>query len=577
MSRNSILTAETVWLWALWCAVAAMVLGTGLCVLDYPQLEPDDHRFLSLLQEVAAGHTSFWQACVVENRWDHLWWVDTTAVVRFFRPTLIASYWVDVAAFGGGPGALLRTNLALHGLACGLVVVLLFRLLRAGWIAAACCLLFAAFTCHSEVIWYVAGRNETLAASAFLGALLLHGMPSQRGCWRWLAVPCFVFALAAKELTIALPLLCLAWDVWISRRCAGVRDSWRRDRRLWWGYGLSIPAYFSVRWVALDSAAGSQLVYPYFVLPSHPGFVMHVLTGLRNYLENLCLGQLTPPFLRPDQYGAFTSTAGSLVVVACLLATAVWLRRDRRTWLAATLALATWLPTSFVYITERYLYLPSVALAVWAGLVVQRAGPRLRVGFGVVLLVWISHQASWLWRKNLDISHRPREAYALRELLRHAQDSLLTAKTVCLLDFPGDPIHAQFAEAQLRVHLARPDLRVHVLSTWPMGQARRAGLQVARIDANTFEVETAEQLMEQAAMLFPGTPFVPGTVVEREQLGFRVEVLDGDGVHARRLRFTMPSPLSDYTFVRWVPPAQAVPGTLPALLMLAGRLAVLRP
>ena len=68
-----------------------------------------------------------------------------------------------------------------------------------------------------------------------------------------------------------------------------VRDAWRRDRWLWCGYGLSMLAYFSLRWAVLDSASGSQLVYPYFVSPSHPGFLLHVATGLRNYLENLCL------------------------------------------------------------------------------------------------------------------------------------------------------------------------------------------------------------------------------------------------------------------------------------------------
>ncbi|MFY9342170.1 MAG: hypothetical protein WAT39_06765 [Planctomycetota bacterium] len=556
-------------------AVAAVVLATGLCVLAHPQLEPDDYRFLSLLQDLAAGRTTFWRAAVVENRWDHLWWVDTDAVVRFFRPTLIASYWFDVTLFGASPEALLRTNLALHLLACGLVTALLFRLSGPGLSTAGAAVLFAAFACHCEVVWYVAGRNETLAAIGFLGALLLHGAPSQRARWRWLALPCFLVALLAKELVIALPLLCVLWDVQVSRRSCGVVDALRRDRWLWAGHAACILGYAIARTAVLGSLAGDT-VYPYFVAPGHPGFLAHLVTGVRNYVENLGLAQLTPPFLRPEQYAAVTSATGSLLVVAAIAATAWLLRAERRAWFTAALALLTWLPSSVVYISERYVYLPSLALAAWAALVVQRAAARLRPWLALLLAAWCAHQAYWAFQKDHDISHRLREAQALHELLATSPDTLRGARTVCLLDFPSNTVHAQFVQDQLRVETGRPDLVVHVLTTLAPDGARTGELGVTRIDERTIEVGAPGQLMKPDAMLFPGTPLTAGTVVARQRLPFRVEVVDGDGTAVRRLRFTFDRPLGDHTFVRWQPVAP-VAGPVPSHWLRHGRFTVLLP
>jgi hypothetical protein len=40
------------------------------------------------------------ERALVENRWDHLWWIADRDPVRFWRPTVLASFAVDRAIWG---------------------------------------------------------------------------------------------------------------------------------------------------------------------------------------------------------------------------------------------------------------------------------------------------------------------------------------------------------------------------------------------------------------------------------------------------------------------------------------------
>ncbi|MBU0755636.1 MAG: hypothetical protein KJ645_10890 [Planctomycetes bacterium] len=62
----------------------------------------------------------------------------------------------------------------------------------------------------------------------------------------------------------------------------------------------------------------------------------------------------------------------------------------------------TWLPTSFVYVSERYLYLPSLAVAAFAGLLLEKASERKMIFAGAVCvaLLWGGHQGYKLHNKH---------------------------------------------------------------------------------------------------------------------------------------------------------------------------------
>jgi hypothetical protein len=558
-------------------AACGIVLWTCLPVLEHPQLEPDDYRYLALVTEFQLGRVPFLTAAVVENRWDHLWWVDTAASVRFFRPTLFLSFLADDLVHGSSPAGLLTTNLLLHLACCVLATLLAFRF--AGGIGATLAsALFAAFSCHAETIWYVSGRNETLAALGFLAALLLHVQGR-----RWLALPCFAFALCAKELTVALPVLLWLHDRWLGRR----QGAPSAGAGIWVAHAALCAAFFVVRRLALGTAA-VELVYPYLVSPTRPDFLAHVWGQVRNYAENLLFARPTPPFLRPDQVPLYTSAWGLAASAAVLGAATLVLRKERRFWLLAASAVLTWLPTSFVYVSERYLYLPSFAVAMAAGLAVERSlGWRWLATFRVSVasvaiagaLCWTLDQALALRSKNAGIMSVPREAEALARILAGVAEPVARTHRVLLVNLPAGLLGAQFVESQLRSVLRDPDLVCRVLTVMPWHGAGKGSIGFAREGQNALELHGTPVLMAQDAMLFPWRRLEKGSTAGGPRLGFRVEVADGNGAACSTIAFTLERPVEAWTIVTFVPP-EGIEVPAPSLLrgqyILAGRMQVIR-
>ena len=69
--------------------------------LQQPRVDGDDYRYLHSIKQLSAGESgSIADAAMVENRWDHLWFLDEDGRVRFFRPTVAASYGLDWLLWG---------------------------------------------------------------------------------------------------------------------------------------------------------------------------------------------------------------------------------------------------------------------------------------------------------------------------------------------------------------------------------------------------------------------------------------------------------------------------------------------
>jgi len=573
--------------------VATGVLATvvSLPILRFPQLDADDYRYLHLVAELRAGRIGLLPASIIENRWDHLWWIDCQEVVRFFRPTLMLSYLLDHLVHGGSALGLLLTNAALYVATCLLGAFLFVRLLPGTLAPLVAGLAFAGCASHAETIWYVAGRNETLAALGLLGALACH---TASGRLRLAALPCYLFALASKELTLPLPLLGLALDRMVLRRAPTLAGCVRRDLALYAGYALLAVVYLLGRHAVLAAAGGSDLVFPYFVAPSRPDFATHVWHQVRVYGENLLLAGITPPFLRPDQVPERASVVGTvltLLVPALLLA---WLRKDPRTWFFALLAAATWLPTTVVYVSERYLFLPSFAFAGVLGLAVRSAAAHVRMvpaapfvvrlwrlGLGVaalgLALAWLGQQAFWLYLKNRLIIERTQDSIALEEKFAALRPSLPPGAPIYLLNFPSNTFSAQFVEDMVRVVLGDPARRCRVLTVLPEDEALsgQTSTEVRRLDDHEIEVIGRPALMTHAGMLFPWTSLGSGTRVERERMGFAVQVVDGTEDRCRTVRIRLPHALEDGVFLRFSLPGVA--GAARGDLIRHGALDRLRP
>jgi hypothetical protein len=551
--------------------LAALVWWTCAAVWQHPQLDPDDYRYLAI---AAAPDASLASGVVVENRWDHLWWVDAPPV-RFFRPAVITSFRLDHALWSIPSGGFQATNVLLHALCALLVVAVLRRWYGsapAAWLGG---LLWASLACHAETIWYLSGRTETLAAAGFLGALAAQAQPWR--AVRALAPLGYAMGLASKELTIALPLVALAADRWILGRGPTLAALVRADRGLYAGYGVVLVAWAVARRLALGAEGAGTLPFPYFVAPDAPGFAAHVAAQLRSYAANLFAGDLTPPFLQPAQLDGWLSPAGRWLAPAVALAlVASQLVRPAGRVLVA-LALVTWLPTAPVYVSERYLELPSFAVvaAVTSMLVGLGARPMAQAAFAAVLVAWGALQGIELGRKNAVMAEVPRAPAAVAARLADLGPALRDGRPLLFVDFPGDWVHAQFLEDQLRVDWSQPTVHARVLA--PIGPPwTEPAPAVAPEGPARLQVRAAGALVDRSQQLFPTVPLVDGTRVARDRLGLAVTIVDGDGTRARAVAADLPTPLSDWHVVRFVPPAGAEPDTTPGYVILGGRFELLR-
>lgn len=550
--------------------LAALVWWTCVAVWQHPQLDPDDYRYLAI---AAAPDASFASGWIVENRWDHLWWVDA-APVRFFRPAVIASFRLDHALWAVGSGGFQVTNVLLHAVCALLVVVVLHRWwgsALAAWLGG---LLWASFACHAETIWYLSGRTETLAAAGFLGALAAQaqGRPARRA----LAPFGYALALLSKELTLALPLVALAADRWILGRGPSLRALLRADRGLYAGYAVVLVAWAVLRRTLLGPEGAGTLPFPYFVAPDAPGFAAHVVTGLRSYAANLVAGDLTPPFLQPAQLDDWLSPAGRWLAPAlALLLLASQLVRPAGRVLVG-LALVTWLPTAPVYVSERYLELPSFAVAaavasMVAGLATR---PLAQGAFVATLAAWGALQAVELERKNRVMAEVPRAPTAVAERLADLGPTLRDGRPLLFVDFPGDWVHAQFLQDQLRVDWNLPTVHARVLA--PIGPPWTEAAPAVAATGTRVQLRAAGALVDRREQLFPTVPLRDGTRVDRAHLGFTVTVVEGDGERARAIVAELPTPVADWHVVRFLPPGGAEPDTTPGYVIRGGRFDLVR-
>jgi hypothetical protein len=403
--------------WLALILVAIVVGATCWPVIVYPQLDPDEYRYLALLQAAgdAAGSAGdaaagWMERALVENRWDHLWWIADRDPVRFWRPTVLASFAVDRAIWGreGVEFGLCLSNVLIYTSMCLVFAAVLGRAFGRSWTSLVALGLFAAFFAHGEAIWYVSGRNETIAGFFALLAWWLH---LRGGLWRYGGALAFLLALMTKELVIGLPLLLLVQEAWLRREELGESDGAGADavaqrwsgllRAAWpWllAYGAAVLLWFALRAMALDGRSAGGASYPYFISPLGGGFVAHLWAQLRTYSENLLFATGTPPFAELGELEAYGLELWRTVVALGLAGgLLVWLRRERAAWFCALFVFVTWLPTSFVYVSERYLMLPSVGIAGLVAVALGRLrGAPLQLAGLLLVLLWAGHQAYML-------------------------------------------------------------------------------------------------------------------------------------------------------------------------------------
>lgn len=531
-----------------------IVLAVSWPALKAPRLEADDYRYLHNIQQVAAGNMGVADALIVENRWDHLWFMEEDGLIRFFRPTVVLSYAFDWRVWGNQyPFGLTLTNVLIH-LGCAMLVgFLLHRWLGSGLPAILSTALFAGLWTHGECIWYIAGRTDSLAALGFLGAIALHVASDERPWLRWWAIPCFAFGFITKELVVAAPLVLMAHDFFVSRR----RIEWK----LYAAYGLAAAAVLGIKQWAL-AGVGSDFVYPYLVSPLRPGFREHLWLQMRSYSGNLLFAEWTVPFADAETISGMNSGLAPVLAILLLLGCGFVLRHDGRFWMFLLFGAATWLPTSFVYLSERYLYLPSVAFAGILGLLISTRPKKWQAPLLLLFGAYTAFHAVKLHAKHLEIASQPGSVRELAEQIEPVRGRLKKGGRLLLANEPGQFVRAQFSQETLRVLLDDPGLTVDVLTMMP-GQngtlwnpggplpMMGAGVRLRRNGTHNLVLDGGKQRIQEYGLKRFAWAKLDGGGIYRTTTGLEAHILGGEAGGATAIEFTLPDPLDTYQILVW--------------------------
>ncbi len=349
----------------------------------------------------------------------------------YYRPVVVMSYMLDATLYGTGStvGPHL-SNLIFHLVTTWLVWLLAIRLFAHrsnGAIAAAvAAAIFAVHPIHTESVHWIAGRSDMLATMFVLSSVFFVLRWRDGGAiWTvFLAGVFYLLALMSKEVAVAALLIVPASLLMVA---PGASKTTRRTSRLTW-FGLSAVyllvtvLYFSLRHNAVNSG-GDELL----------GLTIgksawHLVRASAYYLGKLVVPWPQSNIVVWEMLAGFATSALILLFGVGLAALAGrWWRRHgdgvplfALFWIAISVAPSLVIAIGDVNaggtvvgagkfpVAERYLYLPSVGLALLLGVFIRAAlatSWRRQAGWVMFLLI-VAYSAGTLnrgftWNNNL--------------------------------------------------------------------------------------------------------------------------------------------------------------------------------
>jgi protein O-mannosyl-transferase len=304
---------------------------------------------------------------------------------NYFRPLFLTWLRLNDAVFGGAAWGWHLTTILAHLVVVLLVYFLVMRLAGDRGVALLATLIFALHPAHIEAVTWISGVTEPLLGMLLIGAFLCYLRVRET---RWLsgwgaaALGLFALAILEKETAMILPGLLAAYE-WIygpewGESFQAVRV-WRWvvtcARRIW-PFGVLMLLYLPARIHALKGF--SHAVTPLAtstLLNTWPGLIAfwmrHLLwpVGLSTFYD-------MPAVVHPD-FRNFVLPAILDVVVLLLLIFWAWRNRTVAfsvVWLVLPLLpvlnIRVFVADDFAH--DRYLYLPSLGLAVLAACLLAR-------------------------------------------------------------------------------------------------------------------------------------------------------------------------------------------------------------
>lgn len=359
-----------------------------------------------------------------------------------YRPLSLSLLYAERQLFGLENTGYRFVNLTLYTL-CGLLCYWFLLPLLQRTAATAAALLFVLHPAHVEVAITAYGQVEMLATAFLLLALIAHTKARPV-----LAALCFLAALLSKESAACFPVLAvLTRGFWLETSTTG----WRR----WLAptdacYAAALALYAAAKFAVIGTLAVPATASTMAAYSLYQRLFTVFTHGLGNYIR-LTLFPLSQS-MAYDVFPSAIADATWLVLAALLLAALYRYLGARPVLFAALWFAATWfifsnlvVPTG-VFVAERCLFLPVLALCVLFGLLTERkpAIALLLLAAGVQSAITAD-----AWRT---------EESSLRATVEEHPDSPLGRSALAirlLTDPPVTPDRQQEAEALLTAVLAR--------------------------------------------------------------------------------------------------------------------------
>ena len=405
------------------------------------------------------------------------WW--PYAESGLYRPVTTLTYLFNYSILGnaGQPAGYHWINFLLHAGNVLLVYVLARRLLRTFWPAVSAAALWAVHPVLTESVTNMVGRADLLAGMAVLGGFWMYLKSTEAHGWRRLAwlgglMSVTMAGVLSKESAVSIlgVMVLYEWAWWKERR---------QGKALALGC-LAIWPAFEAMWY-MRSAVFAHLPTPEFPFWDNPligaGFWTAKLTAIKVIARYLGL-LAWPARLSCDySYAQIPLAAGTpqdwlawTVVAAVAAALLLMFRFNRTVFFAGGLAFLTFLPTSNLLfpigtiMAERFLYLPSIALAVCASMALYAIGRRTgqtRLA-PIALSLIVAAFTARTWARNSDWQSDLSLMTAAAEVSPH---SYKTHRSLAAAFYDSDASHANIdqviaeADKSLAILDALPDWR----------------------------------------------------------------------------------------------------------------------
>ena len=384
-------------------------LRYGLVYDDYPQLITNPR--LTMWSYVPGYFTT------------HLWAHSSRIAPIYYRPLFLLWFRLVYALLGPPAPIWHLPSVLAHVIATACVFALLGRLTGNFQGAALGTLLFAIHPIHTEPVAWVSSCGDLLLTIVLV--LCVYFYAKRQGPVSWLAMLFALLAMFTKEIGIVAPVLLFAY--------AWTYSSFRSAASNAPPYVLSAALYMAFRMNALGSAvtgAHPEMSFAAMVL-NWP----HVLAAYARHL-------IWPVHLSLSYDVSGGSFLWPLMLTLAVLTGLVWLLHDNdatirfgAAWVAITLApaLAIRYITWDDYVHDRYLYLPSVGLAliaaVWLGRIQFTVRRSVAACTLVLVLCWGTRLNLHIWQDGVSLFTRAMETAPRNVIVKNnLAEAYLTAQ-----------------------------------------------------------------------------------------------------------------------------------------------------